>query len=67
MLKTIKLTKPWGQRAAGEVVEVDALRAETLVRDGLGREVENEAKAPAEPPADKMVRTPPKRKGQGRR
>jgi hypothetical protein len=67
-LKTVKLLKPWGARKAGEVVEVDPLRAETLVRGKLAEEVEHaEAKAPAAPPVDKMVRTAPKRKGQGRR
>lgn len=67
MLKTVKLVKAWGDRAAGELLEVDPLRAQQLVADGLAKEVDNEAKAPAGPPVDKMVRTPPKRKGQGRR
>lgn len=67
MLKTVKLTKPWGERPVGEVVEVDPTRAAYLVEHGLAKEVDNEAKAPAEPPVDKMVRRPPSRKGTGRR
>jgi hypothetical protein len=75
-LKTVKLLKPWGARKAGEVVEVDPLRAETLVRAGLAQEDDLDGvrfqttaaeKAPAAPPVDKMVRKAPKRKGQGRR
>lgn len=38
MLKRVRLIEDWGPRKAGEVVEVDAVRAAKLVEDGLATE-----------------------------
>lgn len=40
-MKRIKLTKPWGERKAGEVVEVDNERGARLVEDGFGMSEED--------------------------
>lgn len=37
-MKEVRLIKPWGPRKAGELVEVDDQRADTLIAGGLARE-----------------------------
>lgn len=77
-LKAVKLSKAWGSNPKGAVVLVDSQRADYLTDNGFGKEVRDGfndfgtgttatlhglEKAPAKPPVDKMVKTPPKRKG----
>ena len=69
-LLSVRLLKSWGGNAPGTAVLVDRKRAVRMEEDGLGSieppatmSDENAAKAPAGPPADKMVKMPPKRKG----